>query len=82
MDPGLAIRPPPALRAALLAALPDWLPVLLGMLVLYVPTFAGLFTGLWTTEEQAHGPIILLLALWLMVRQWPAMLARADEHEP
>ncbi len=48
------------------------------MAVLYVPTFHGLFTGLWTTEEQAHGPIILLLALWLIYRQWPAMLARAD----
>ncbi|WP_342118558.1 exosortase B [Pseudoduganella sp. OTU4001] len=80
MDPGLAIRPPgdPELRGALRAALPDWLPVVLGMAVLYVPTFHALFTGLWTTEEQAHGPIILLLSLWLMYRQWPAMLVRAD----
>lgn len=78
MDPGLAIRPQPAARAALRDALPDWLPVVAGMLVLYVPTYYRLFTGLWATEEQAHGPIILLLALWLMYRQWPAMLARAD----
>ncbi|MYN04964.1 exosortase B [Pseudoduganella sp. DS3] len=84
MEPGAALRPPgePPLRgnlgAALRAALPDWLPVALGMAVLYVPTFYALFTGLWTTEEQAHGPIILLLALWLMYRNWPAMLARAD----
>ena len=78
MEPGLAIRPPSAARAALRDALPDWLPVLLGMLVLYVPTFYRLLTGLWATEEQAHGPIILLLALWLMYRHWPAMLARAD----
>jgi len=75
VDPGLAIRP---LLEEKRAALPDWLPVLVGMLVLYVPTFYRLFTGLWATEEQAHGPIILLLALWLMFRQWPAMLARAD----
>jgi len=78
VEPGLAIRPQAAMRAALRDALPDWLPVLVGMLVLYVPTFYRLFTGLWATEEQAHGPIILLLALWLMFRQWPAMLARAD----
>ena len=82
MDPGVAIPPQAAprnvLRAALRAAWPDWSPVVLGMLVLYVPTFYRLFTGLWSTEEQAHGPMILLLALWLMVRQWPAMLERAD----
>jgi len=82
MDPGLAIPPqaaaPTTLRAALRASWPDWSPVALGMLVLYVPTFYRLFTGLWSTEEQAHGPMILLLALWLMARQWPAMLARAD----
>jgi exosortase B len=78
VDPGLAIRPHTALRAALRAAWPDWSPVVLGMLVLYVPTFYRLFTGLWSTEEQAHGPMILLLSLWLIVRQWPAMLARAD----
>ncbi|WP_374582187.1 exosortase B [Pseudoduganella sp.] len=84
MEPGAAIRQPgetplrASLRDHLRAALPDWLPVALGMAVLYVPTFHGLFTGLWTTEEQAHGPIILLLALWLIYRQWPAMLARAD----
>lgn len=80
MEPGAAIRPPgeSPMGADLRAALPDWLPVALGMAVLYVPTFYALFTGLWTTEEQAHGPIILLLALWLMYRNWPAMLARAD----
>jgi exosortase B len=78
MDPGLALRPQAAARAALRSALPDWLPVLLGMLVLYVPTFHRLFTGLWTTEEQAHGPIILMLALWLMYRRWPDMLARSS----
>ncbi|XLZ72524.1 exosortase B [Massilia sp. SR12] len=83
MEPGAAIRPPGeppvnGLGATLRAALPDWLPVALGMAVLYIPTFHALFTGLWTTEEQAHGPIILLLALWLMYRNWPLMHARAD----
>ncbi len=76
MEPGLAVHP--QLRPVPRAVLADWLPVVLGMLVLYVPTFYRLFTGLWATEEQAHGPIILGLALWLLVRQWPAMQARAD----
>lgn len=52
----------------------DWLPIAVGLLFLYVPTFYSLATGLWTNEDQAHGPIILLLSLWLMIRQWPDML--------
>jgi len=55
----------------------DWLPVLLGLLVLYVPTFYGLLNGIWAEEEQAHGPIILFLSLWLIYRKWPEMMKRA-----
>lgn len=53
----------------------NWWPVAIGMLVMYVPTFYDLGTGLWSTESYAHGPIILALAIWLLWRQWPAMLA-------
>ncbi|MGO4381563.1 exosortase B [Pseudoduganella sp. RAF19] len=63
---------------SLKAVLPEWWPVVLGMLVLFVPTFYTLFSGLWSTEEQAHGPIILGLSLWLMYRQWPDMMARTE----
>ena len=56
----------------------DWLPIAVGLLFLYVPTFYSLATGLWTNEDQAHGPIILLLSLWLMIRQWPDMLKISD----
>jgi exosortase B len=57
------------------AALPEWWPVLLGLAVLFVPTFHDLFTGAWVGEEQGHGPIIFGLALWLIYRKWPDMLA-------
>lgn len=56
-------------------------PVILGVLVLYVPTFYALLTGLWSTEEQAHGPMILLLSVWLIYRKWPQML-QASEGKP
>jgi exosortase B len=59
---------PPAARLRALA--PEWLPLLLGFAALFLPTFHRLFTGIWATEEQAHGPIILGLALWLAVRNW------------
>ena len=61
--------------------LANWWPVLVGLSVLFVPTFYGLATGLWSSEEQAHGPIILILSLWLMYRQWPKML-EASARKP
>jgi len=66
----LAIRSMRSLRDAL----PEWWPVLLGLAVLFAPTFYDLFTGPWVGEEQGHGPIIFGLALWLIYRKWPEML--------
>ena len=59
--------------------MPEWWPILVGLLALYVPTFNDLFRGLWSTEEQAHGPIILALALWLLYRQWPLMMEKSAD---
>ncbi len=56
----------------------EWLPVLLGLLALYVPTFYSLANGIWAKEEQAHGPIILFLSLWLIYRKWPEMMKRSE----
>lgn len=56
-------------------ALPDWLPLAAGFLAMLLPSLVGLFRGIWSTEEQAHGPIILALSLWLIYRKWPEMLA-------
>jgi exosortase B len=55
------------------AAMPEWWPILLGLLVLYVPTFFALLTGLWVTEADAYQPIMFFLAMWLVYRQWPLM---------
>jgi len=65
------------MAARIKASLPESLPLLLGMLVMFLPTFYSLMTGAWATEEQAHGPIILGLSLWLIWRGWPTMLARS-----
>lgn len=43
-----------------------WWPVILGLLVLYVPTYWMLAHGSWNSEEQAHGPIVLVVSLFLM----------------
>ena len=58
--------------------MPEWWPVVLGLLVMYVPTLYDLSNGLWGTDEQAHGPIIFVLALWLIYRLWPSMMEKSS----
>jgi exosortase B len=69
--------PPASLRPAARAraVLPEWWPVLAGLAVLFLPTFYDLFTDAWISEQQGHGPIIYGLALWLIYRKWPEVLA-------
>jgi exosortase B len=64
------------------AVLPEWWPVLAGLLLLFVPTFYSLATGAWISEEQGHGPIIFGLALWLIYRKWPEVLAATSPAIP
>jgi exosortase B len=59
----------------------QWLPVIVGLLVLYVPSLYDLFSGIWSTDEQMHGPIVLGISTWLIYRNWPAMMA-ASEGKP
>src|SRR6185295_8621852 len=44
----------------------EWLPVIAGLLLLYLPTTYDLATGIWKYDEYAHGPIILCVVLWLI----------------
>ena len=56
------LNSPPSPRAAGL----EWLPVLAGLLVLYIPTFYDLATTIWQEDDYAHGPIILAVIIWLI----------------
>ena len=58
-----------------------WLPLITGLTVLYLPSFVDLFRGIWSTDQQAHGPIVLGIACWLMYRKWPQMW-RLSEGQP
>ena len=58
------------MRTSVQSAWPEWWPVWLGLAVLFLPTFADLFSGAWIGEEQGHGPMIFALALWLIYRKW------------
>lgn len=39
----------------------------LGFVAIYFPTFRDLFNGLWKTEQNAHGPIVLAITVWFLV---------------
>lgn len=59
-----------------------WLPVIIGLAVLYAPSLYDLFTGIWASDEQMHGPIVLGISLWLIYRNWPAMLGASYGDKP
>jgi exosortase B len=61
-----------------LAPLKTWWPVALGLLVLYVPTYWMLAHGIWNDDDQAHGPIVLVVALYLIWQQ-RAVFSSADQ---
>ncbi|HWJ71447.1 MAG TPA: exosortase V [Sphingobium sp.] len=53
-------------------------PVLVvGMLSILVPTMIYVITKSWTTEQGAHGPIVLAAGLWLLWREWRAVRSQA-----
>lgn len=57
-----------------------WWPVLFGLTVLYVPTYWMLAHGLWNTEEQAHGPIVLVVAFFLIWQKRDIFLIDASDQ--
>ncbi len=63
---------PPKPQGARQPVLPpglDWIAFalpLLGFALLYLPTYIELSKTVWATDEQGHGPIILLVTAWLL----------------
>lgn len=47
----------------------------LGLAILYLPTLWRLFNGVWGEDGQAHGPMILAIAAWLIYRALPDLIA-------
>ena len=64
------------------ASLVKWLPVLIGLLALYIPTIHNLSTGIWNLEDQAHGPIILMVVLYLLWQQRQVLIAEPVNTKP
>jgi exosortase len=45
----------------------------LGICLIVVPAMAAISKYSWSTESGAHGPIVLSMGMWLLVRRWPAV---------
>ncbi len=56
--------------------------VAVGLAVLALPTLYDLATKVWNTDEQGHGPIVLGVALWLLLKNWAAMLGARSAPSP
>ncbi len=83
MMPNTASAPPaytsqPVLKAQLVS----WLPIIIGLAAMYVPSLYDLFTGIWSSDAQMHGPIVLGIACWLIYRKWPEMLVAGQGEKP
>jgi len=56
--------------------------LLIGLAVMFGQTFFTLLTvGLWTNPAFSHGPIVLMVALYLMGKRWNE-LSRSERYAP
>jgi exosortase B len=55
------------------AALPVWLPIVAGLLLLYVPTYRDIAAVFWSREQGGAGPVVLAMWLWLLWRERAAL---------
>ena len=56
--------------------------LLAGVLALAAPVMVDVARESWTTEQGAHGPLVLAIGAWLLVREWPAARALARSGSP
>ena len=60
------------------AILREYWVLALGALILAVPTMFDVARENWSTEQGAHGPIVLATGLWLFWRRWPEIRHRRE----
>lgn len=54
-------------------------PLVAGLLLMYVPTIMELSRTVWKSEEQGHGPLILAVSLWLFWQKREEFMAAAQD---
>ncbi len=56
--------------------------LLLGLAVMYVPTFMRLAETVWSTDEQGHGPLILAACAWLLWDMRASLFSPSNRPAP
>lgn len=59
-----------------------WLPVVVGVAALYVPTYVSLARTLWREDAHAHGPLVLAVVAWLVWRERAALSRDGEASAP
>jgi exosortase B len=57
-----------------------WLPLIAGLISLFTPTYIELYNIFWSKDEQAHGPLVLMIALFLFWQKKDFLL-QSDESK-
>lgn len=65
-----------------LIPLKAWWPIVLGLLVLYVPSYWTLAHGMWNSDDYAHGPIVLAVTLYLIWQQRAVFMPDTSSRMP
>lgn len=79
-EPGIAQSKLPLLPIGF-----DWLLFALlagGFALLYLPAYYELASSVWATDEQGHGPIILVVSFWLLYQQRHAIAEAPQRPMP
>ena len=58
----------------------EWWPIIIGLIALYLPTYYALSTGIWGNQDQAHGPIVLAVVLYLFWQKRDLLLSNDDNQ--
>ncbi|QJU56442.1 exosortase V [Sphingomonas sp. AP4-R1] len=74
-------KAPASGRAVAAFASAHWL-LILGLAAMILPTLGSVARDSWSTEQGAHGPVVLATGVWLVLRMRPAFLPLATAGSP
>ena len=72
----------PATGARMAAFAADHWLLLLGLAALILPTLASVAHDSWSTEQGAHGPVVLATGIWLVLRMRPIFVPLIQPGSP